>query len=137
VGKGIPSSQPGESREASDPQCARSKSGSASSGCGAGADYALRPSIVLVKQLLQHESFHIESINVADATEGHFTCCKGAAIAEAGLSQERRQVEHKLQSNQQPSKELAVLAGRYFETVRPLDAIRRLVRCSTACSPAL
>ena len=105
----MPRSQPGESREASYQQRARSKSGSASSWGGAGADYALRPATVFVEQLLQHESFHIESINVVDATEGHFPQCKGAAIAEAGLSEEWRQVEYKLQGNQQSSQELALL----------------------------
>jgi hypothetical protein len=107
--KEFPGRKLGENREASYQQRSRSKSGHVSSLCGAGADYALRPSTAFVERLLQHESFHIESVTVADETEGHFTQCKGAAIAAAGLSQEWRQVECKLQGNQQSSQGLALL----------------------------
>ena len=107
--KEFPGRKLGENREASYQQRSRSKSGHVSSLCGAGADYALRPSTAFVEQLLQHESFHIESITVADAPEGHFTQCKGAAIAAAGLSQEWRQVECQLQGNQQSSQGLALI----------------------------
>src|SRR4029077_10366053 len=78
--KEFPGRKLGENREASYQQRSRSKSGHVSSLCGAGADYALRPSTAFVERLLQHESFHIESVTVADETEGHFTQCKGAAI---------------------------------------------------------
>ena len=124
--KESPGRKPGENREASYQQCARSKSGSASNWCGAGADYALRPSTAFVERLLQHESVHIESVTVADATEGHFPRCKGAAIAAGGLSQEWRQVECKLQGNQQSSQGLAFdLASASHVIGPPLDAFRR------------
>ena len=107
--KEFPDLKLGENREASYQQRPRSEPGHVSSLCGASADYALRPFTASVERLLQPESVHIESVTVADETEGHFTQCKGAAIAAAGLSQEWRQVECKLQGNQQSSQGLALI----------------------------
>lgn len=88
----------GESSEGLQQQRAIGEYGFASGGYGAGPDDALEPSVVfVVKHVLEHESFHVESIKL-DATEGHFAWRQGAAIAEAALSQERGQVECQLQT---------------------------------------
>ena len=102
----------GESGEGFQQQRAIGEHGFASGRYGAGPDDALEPSVVVfdVKQLLEHEPFHIESI-VVNATEGHFARCQGAAIAEAVLSQERGQVECKLQTQKQFSEGVRLLSS--------------------------
>jgi len=96
--KDIPEDNLGESGEGFQQQRAIGEYGFASGCCGARPDDALESSVVfVVKHLLEHESFHIELINL-DATEGHFAWRQGAAIAATALSQERGQVECQLQT---------------------------------------